>query len=146
MLLMHSPSSSGSVSDALYENADIMGFLMLIILQSLMRTIQTRFITPCAIQPARSFLRSLGTWESSMLTCPQPVIDYDLSRQYPEVWRAMELLVDAGKTKSIGQPRASRSIKYPSDMCSSCRLVQLQRSKDQAYTRCRQDPAGSEPG
>ncbi|MCJ1316179.1 hypothetical protein MMC15_001499 [Xylographa vitiligo] len=31
-----------------------------------------------------------------------PVIDYELSRAYPEVWKAMEALVDNGKTKAIG--------------------------------------------
>ncbi|KAK5656581.1 hypothetical protein OQA88_4560 [Cercophora sp. LCS_1] len=32
----------------------------------------------------------------------KPVIDYDLSRRYPETWQAMEKLVDSGKAKSIG--------------------------------------------
>lgn len=32
----------------------------------------------------------------------QPVIDYELSRNYPETWKAMEKLVDLGKAKSIG--------------------------------------------
>ena len=31
------------------------------------------------------------------------MIDYQLSRAYPEVWRAMEALVDNGKAKSIGK-------------------------------------------
>ncbi|KAM0450830.1 hypothetical protein ACHAO4_006221 [Trichoderma viride] len=32
----------------------------------------------------------------------QPVIDYDLSRKYPETWQAMEKLVDLGLARSIG--------------------------------------------
>ncbi|XXG96482.1 hypothetical protein Hte_002765 [Hypoxylon texense] len=32
----------------------------------------------------------------------QPVIDYSLSRRYPETWRAMEKLVASGKVHSIG--------------------------------------------
>ncbi|MCJ1378549.1 hypothetical protein MMC17_001648 [Xylographa soralifera] len=32
----------------------------------------------------------------------KPVIDYELSRAYPEVWKAMEALVDDGKAKAIG--------------------------------------------
>ncbi|RYP35686.1 hypothetical protein DL767_003707 [Monosporascus sp. MG133] len=32
----------------------------------------------------------------------KPVIDYDLSRRYPETWQAMERLVDLGKARSIG--------------------------------------------
>ncbi|KAK3349874.1 aldo-keto reductase [Lasiosphaeria hispida] len=32
----------------------------------------------------------------------KPVIDYDLSRRYPETWKAMEKLVDSGKARSIG--------------------------------------------
>lgn len=32
----------------------------------------------------------------------KPVIDYDLSRRYPETWQAMERLVDSGKARSIG--------------------------------------------
>jgi len=32
----------------------------------------------------------------------KPLIDYDLSRRYPETWQAMERLVDSGKAKSIG--------------------------------------------
>ncbi|KAI1455838.1 aldo-keto reductase [Annulohypoxylon moriforme] len=32
----------------------------------------------------------------------KPVIDYDLSRRYPETWQAMEKLVLSGKVKSIG--------------------------------------------
>ncbi|KAI8317656.1 alcohol dehydrogenase [Colletotrichum sp. SAR11_240] len=32
----------------------------------------------------------------------KPVIDYDLSRRYPETWQAMEKLVDSGKARSIG--------------------------------------------
>ncbi|KAH9229717.1 hypothetical protein K456DRAFT_1752554 [Colletotrichum gloeosporioides 23] len=32
----------------------------------------------------------------------KPVIDYDLSRRYPETWQAMEKLVDLGKARSIG--------------------------------------------
>jgi len=30
------------------------------------------------------------------------VIDYGLSRRYPETWKAMERLVDLGKARSIG--------------------------------------------
>jgi alcohol dehydrogenase (NADP+) len=30
------------------------------------------------------------------------MIDFDLSRRYPEVWQAMEPLVKSGKAKSIG--------------------------------------------
>jgi diketogulonate reductase-like aldo/keto reductase len=30
------------------------------------------------------------------------VIDYELSRQYPQTWAAMERLVDKGKAKLIG--------------------------------------------
>lgn len=33
----------------------------------------------------------------------QPVIDYGLSRRYPETWQAMEKLVDSGKARSIGK-------------------------------------------
>lgn len=36
------------------------------------------------------------------LRTAQPVIDYDLSRRYPETWKAMERLVDSGKARSIG--------------------------------------------
>ncbi|KAL7791471.1 aldo-keto reductase [Trichoderma ceciliae] len=32
----------------------------------------------------------------------KPVIDYDLSKRYPETWRAMEQLVDLGLAHSIG--------------------------------------------
>jgi alcohol dehydrogenase (NADP+) len=32
----------------------------------------------------------------------KPLIDYKLSRKYPETYRAMEKLVDSGKAKSIG--------------------------------------------
>jgi alcohol dehydrogenase (NADP+) len=32
----------------------------------------------------------------------KPVIDYELSRQYTETWKAMEKLVDCGKARSIG--------------------------------------------
>ncbi|KAH9435599.1 hypothetical protein MCOR02_004522 [Pyricularia oryzae] len=32
----------------------------------------------------------------------KPVIDYDLSRRYPETWQAMERLVDSGKARAIG--------------------------------------------
>ncbi|KAK3681032.1 aldo-keto reductase [Podospora appendiculata] len=32
----------------------------------------------------------------------KPVIDYDLSRRYPETWQAMEKLVESGKARSIG--------------------------------------------
>ncbi|KAM0523132.1 hypothetical protein ACHAPE_001624 [Trichoderma viride] len=32
----------------------------------------------------------------------KPVIDYDLSRRYPETWQAMERLVDLGLARSIG--------------------------------------------
>ncbi|PTB69394.1 aldo-keto reductase [Trichoderma citrinoviride] len=32
----------------------------------------------------------------------KPVIDYDLSRRYPETWQAMEKLVDLGLARSIG--------------------------------------------
>ncbi|KAK4035335.1 NADP-dependent oxidoreductase domain-containing protein [Parachaetomium inaequale] len=32
----------------------------------------------------------------------KPVIDYDLSRRYPETWQAMEKLVDSGKARAIG--------------------------------------------
>ncbi|KAK3394401.1 aldo-keto reductase [Podospora didyma] len=32
----------------------------------------------------------------------KPVIDYDLSRRYPETWQAMEKLVNSGKARSIG--------------------------------------------
>ena len=38
-----------------------------------------------------------------ILTLSQPVIDFELSRAYPEVWKAMEQLVDNGKAKSIGE-------------------------------------------
>lgn len=33
----------------------------------------------------------------------QPLIDYDLSRRYPDTWQAMEKLVDSGKARSIGK-------------------------------------------
>ncbi|KAM7204976.1 NADP-dependent oxidoreductase domain containing protein [Rhypophila sp. PSN 637] len=32
----------------------------------------------------------------------KPVIDYDMSRRYPETWQAMEKLVDSGKARAIG--------------------------------------------
>ncbi|KAH8879232.1 hypothetical protein GQ53DRAFT_800306 [Thozetella sp. PMI_491] len=32
----------------------------------------------------------------------KPVIDYEMSRNYPETWKAMERLVDLGKARSIG--------------------------------------------
>ncbi|KAL2020065.1 hypothetical protein VTK56DRAFT_8869 [Thermocarpiscus australiensis] len=32
----------------------------------------------------------------------KPVIDYDLSRRYPETWQAMEKLVETGKARAIG--------------------------------------------
>ncbi|KAL6876106.1 NADP-dependent oxidoreductase domain-containing protein, partial [Trichoderma longibrachiatum] len=32
----------------------------------------------------------------------KPVIDYDLSRRYPETWKTMEKLVDLGLARSIG--------------------------------------------
>ena len=32
----------------------------------------------------------------------QPIIDVELSRQYPAVWKAMEDLVDSGKVLAIG--------------------------------------------
>ncbi|KAH8807664.1 NADP-dependent oxidoreductase domain-containing protein [Xylogone sp. PMI_703] len=32
----------------------------------------------------------------------KPVIDYEVSRMYPEVWMAMEALVESGKAKAIG--------------------------------------------
>ncbi|KAK0619030.1 aldo-keto reductase [Immersiella caudata] len=32
----------------------------------------------------------------------KPLVDYDLSRRYPETWQAMEKLVDSGKARSIG--------------------------------------------
>uniref|UniRef100_L2FTU1 Alcohol dehydrogenase, putative n=1 Tax=Colletotrichum fructicola (strain Nara gc5) TaxID=1213859 RepID=L2FTU1_COLFN len=32
----------------------------------------------------------------------KPVIDYDLSRRYPETWQPMEKLVDSGKARSVG--------------------------------------------
>jgi len=32
----------------------------------------------------------------------QPIIDYKLSREYTHTWKAMEKLVDKGKTKLIG--------------------------------------------
>ncbi|KAH6611493.1 hypothetical protein Trco_001513 [Trichoderma cornu-damae] len=34
-----------------------------------------------------------------------PVIDYDLSKRYPETWKAMEQLVDLGLARSIGSFR-----------------------------------------
>ena len=34
--------------------------------------------------------------------CAQPVIDIEISKQYVETWKAMEQLVDDGKTKLIG--------------------------------------------
>ncbi|EHA27149.1 hypothetical protein ASPNIDRAFT_170262, partial [Aspergillus niger ATCC 1015] len=33
---------------------------------------------------------------------PQPIIDHELSRDYPSTWAAMESLVDKGKAKMIG--------------------------------------------
>ena len=36
-------------------------------------------------------------------TIVQPVIDYELSRAYPQTWTAMEKLVDIGKAKFIGK-------------------------------------------
>ncbi|KAK4445763.1 NADP-dependent oxidoreductase domain-containing protein [Podospora aff. communis PSN243] len=32
----------------------------------------------------------------------KPLVDYDLSRRYPETWQAMEKLVDSGKARSVG--------------------------------------------
>ncbi|KAK4175487.1 putative alcohol dehydrogenase [Triangularia setosa] len=32
----------------------------------------------------------------------KPVIDYDMSRRYPETWKAMEKLIDSGKARAIG--------------------------------------------
>ena len=34
--------------------------------------------------------------------CTQPVIDIELSRQYPAVWKAMEAMVNSGKALAIG--------------------------------------------
>uniref|UniRef100_L7J3E5 Aldo-keto reductase n=1 Tax=Pyricularia oryzae (strain P131) TaxID=1143193 RepID=L7J3E5_PYRO1 len=43
----------------------------------------------------------------------KPVIDYDLSRRYPETWQAMERLVDSGKAKAIDHGNAySISTRY----------------------------------
>lgn len=47
----------------------------------------------------------------------KPVIDYALSLAYPEVWKAMEVLVDKGKAKAIGEfsvLKLRQTITYPS--------------------------------
>ncbi|OJZ89948.1 hypothetical protein ASPFODRAFT_711400, partial [Aspergillus luchuensis CBS 106.47] len=33
---------------------------------------------------------------------PEPIIDYEMSRDYPSTWTAMEILVDKGKARIIG--------------------------------------------
>ena len=67
-----------------------------------MPIVLTLLILPCAILAvtARSLVRFLII--NKMLIYQQPMIDYKLSREYPDVWKAMELLVDSGKAKSIG--------------------------------------------
>ena len=45
-----------------------------------------------------------------MTDCRQPVIDSDLSRRYPETWKAMEKLVESGKARSIGQRTGTHSL------------------------------------
>ncbi|KAM7213355.1 putative alcohol dehydrogenase [Rhypophila decipiens] len=39
----------------------------------------------------------------------KPVIDYDMSRRYPETWQAMEKLVESGKARAIGRYPTTQS-------------------------------------
>jgi hypothetical protein len=40
----------------------------------------------------------------------QPVIDYELSMDYPSTWASMEKLVDKGKAKLIGKKSARDNV------------------------------------
>lgn len=79
---------------------------MLTTLKFLTPMLRALDIAPFAIPAVMARLVNMSLLFSDTFSVPlipqQPVIDYELSRAYPEVWKAMEHLVDNGKVKSIG--------------------------------------------
>ena len=45
----------------------------------------------------------MGVSDAEAEWCVQPVIDVPLSKAYDKTWQAMEMLVDEGKAKLIGE-------------------------------------------
>ena len=64
-------------------------------------------------------------------------MDYDLSRAYPDVWKAMETLVSRGKAKSIGTSAKLRAVDHLSwtltkEGVSNFNILKLKRILDVA--------------
>ena len=62
-----------------------------------------RIMEPFVILMERSAKTSRDRTRVHSLTYLKPRMDIDLSRSYPDTWKAMEDMVDKGKTRLIGR-------------------------------------------
>lgn len=76
-------------------------------------------------------------------------MDFELSRRYPDTWKAMERLVDLGKARAIGnRPVVSAGGRGTGRLTvvKPSRHLQLQRPQDETTPRDGQNRARREPG